>query len=193
MYRTQMPSPDVRPNRRHVRSCRYRRRQRRLLDPQPSRRITVAGRAANARSDAVRRVSYLPAGRATHGRAGRGGKIEIISSVHAELAVPRSAAYNMAKAAMTHLGATMAGELAAHRINVNVILPGWIDTPENAPGTQEEMREAVSVPWGRLGTPDDIGGVVAFLVGPDADYITGSTLRWMVAIRRGACRGVAPL
>lgn len=110
---------------------------------------------------------------------GRGGKIVIISSVHAELAVPRSAAYNMAKAAITHLGATMAGELAAHRINVNVILPGWVDTPgERTWNTEEQIREAGKrLPWGRLGTPDDIGGVVAFLVGPDADYITGSTLR----------------
>ena len=110
---------------------------------------------------------------------GRGGKIVIISSVHAELAVPQSAAYNMAKAAVTHLGATMAAELAAHRINVNVILPGWIDTPgERTWSTEEEIQSGGKlIPWGRLGTPEDIGGVVAFLVGSDADYITGSTLR----------------
>lgn len=110
---------------------------------------------------------------------GGGGKIVIISSVHAELPVPQSAAYNMAKAAVTHLGGTMAAELAQHHINVNIILPGWIDTPgERTWSTEDEIREGgKKLPWGRLGTPEDIGGVVAFLVGPDADYITGSTLR----------------
>jgi glucose 1-dehydrogenase len=110
---------------------------------------------------------------------GGGGKIVIISSVHAELAVPNSAAYNMAKAAVTHFGATLAAELTAHRINVNVVLPGWIDTPgERTWSTEEELREGGKrLPWGRLGTPEDIGGVVAFLVGPDADYVTGATLR----------------
>ncbi len=112
-------------------------------------------------------------------RQGRGGKIVIISSVHAELPVPTSAAYNMAKAAINHLGRTLAAELTGDHINVNVINPGWIDTPgERAFYSEQQIREGGKrLPWGRLGTIEDIGKAVAFLAGDDADYITGSTLR----------------
>lgn len=112
-------------------------------------------------------------------RQGGGGKIVIISSVHEELAVPRSAAYNMSKAAVNHLCRTMAAELAAHRINVNVINPGWIDTPgERQFASEEEIRAGGRrIPWGRLGTPADIAAATAFLVSDEADYVTGATLR----------------
>ena len=65
------------------------------------------------------------------------------------------------------------------RINVNVIAPGWIDTPgERAFYTEEELKEnGRLLPWGRLGTVDDIGNAVAFLASDDADYITGTILR----------------
>lgn len=110
---------------------------------------------------------------------GSGGKIVIISSIHAELPVPGSAAYNMAKAAINHLAATMAGELARARINVNAINPGWIDTPgERAFATEEDIRRgARRIPWGRLGTAREIGRCAVFLASEDADYITGSVLR----------------
>ena len=110
---------------------------------------------------------------------GAGGKIIIISSIHAELPFARSAAYNMAKAAINHLAATMANELARQHINVNVINPGWIDTPgERAFATEEELaRGGRRIPWGRLGTPHDIGRSAAFMASDDADYITGSCLR----------------
>ncbi|HMO57138.1 MAG TPA: SDR family oxidoreductase [Roseiflexaceae bacterium] len=110
---------------------------------------------------------------------GGGGKIIIISSVHAEKPVASSAAYNMGKAAINHLGATMASELAAARINVNVINPGWIDTPGERAFYSEEQIQAggAKMPWGRLGTPRDIGRSVVFLASDDADYITGSVLR----------------
>ena len=73
----------------------------------------------------------------------------------------------------------MSAELAPYRINVNMINPGWIDTPgERQFVTEEQMREGGKrIPWGRLGTPDDIGRAVAFLASDDADYITGATLR----------------
>jgi glucose 1-dehydrogenase len=112
--------------------------------------------------------------------AGRpGGKIVIISSILEELPAPGSGAYNMAKAAINHLGRTMAAELACHRINVNMVNPGWIDTPgERRYASQEELAAAgARIPWGRLGTPEDVGQVVAFLVSDEADYVTGATLR----------------
>ena len=106
------------------------------------------------------------------------GKIIIISSVHQAIAVPTSAAYNMAKAAINHLGRTMAAELAEHHINVNIINPGWIDTPgERKYFTEEELAEgAKKMPWKRLGTAEEIGKGVVYLASDDADYITGSTL-----------------
>jgi glucose 1-dehydrogenase len=108
-----------------------------------------------------------------------GGKIVIISSILAEMPAAGSAAYNMAKAAINHLGRTMAAELARYHINVNMVNPGWIDTPgERQFATEEQLREGGKrIPWGRLGTPEEIGKAVAFLASDDAEYITGATLR----------------
>jgi len=110
---------------------------------------------------------------------GGGGKIVFISSVHAEMPYARSVAYNAAKAGLNQMAATMAVELLPHRINVNLIEPGWIDTPgERLTFGEERMRQvAPTLPWGRLGTPEDIGRAAAFLASDDADYITGSILR----------------
>lgn len=107
------------------------------------------------------------------------GKILITGSVLQEVPFPTSAPYNMAKAAVNHFGRTLAAELAPHRINVNVINPGWIDTPgERKFASEEEIRQGGRlIPWGRLGLPNDIGKAAAFLVSDDADYITGATLR----------------
>ena len=108
-----------------------------------------------------------------------GGKIIIISSIVEEISPTNLGAYNMSKAAVNRLGRTMAAELAPYHINVNVVNPGWIDTPgERKFATEEEIQAGGKrVPWGRLGTPDDIGKAVAFLVSEDADYITGTMLR----------------
>ncbi|KPV52176.1 hypothetical protein SE17_17045, partial [Kouleothrix aurantiaca] len=91
---------------------------------------------------------------------------------------PNGAPYNMAKAAINHLARTLAIELAEHRINVNVINPGFIDTPgERAFASEEQIAEwGAALPWGRAGTPRDIGRAAAFLASADADYITGSAL-----------------
>jgi len=109
---------------------------------------------------------------------GIGGKIILIGSVHAEIPVARSGAYNMAKAAINHFSRTLAVELADHRINVNVINPGWIDTPGEREFLSEEriIDVARRLPWGRLGTPWDIGRAAVFLASDDADYITGTSL-----------------
>jgi glucose 1-dehydrogenase len=112
-------------------------------------------------------------------KQGNGGKIVIIGSILQEIPLPTSAAYNMSKAAVNHLARTMAAELAQYRINVNVINPGWIDTPgERKFYSEEAIRESSqNVPWGRIGTPADIAAAVAFLVSDDADYVTGASLR----------------
>jgi glucose 1-dehydrogenase len=109
---------------------------------------------------------------------GGGGKIVFVSSVHAKIPFARSVAYNAAKIGLTHMAKTIAAELLAHRINVNVIEPGWIDTPgEHATfGSELIAQAAPTLPWGRLGTPEDIGRAAAFLCSDDANYITGTEL-----------------
>jgi glucose 1-dehydrogenase len=111
------------------------------------------------------------------GRGG-GGKIVFISSVHARVPYARSVAYNAGKGGLNNLAFTVAAELAPHRVNVNVIEPGWIDTPgEHETFGAEVIRAAgPKLPWGRLGTPEDVGKAAAFLASDDADYITGTAL-----------------
>jgi glucose 1-dehydrogenase len=84
----------------------------------------------------------------------------------------------MAKAAINHFGRTLANELARDRINVNIINPGYIDTPgERKFASEADLeRSARSIPWGRLGTPRDIGRLAVYLCSDDADYISGSAI-----------------
>lgn len=107
-----------------------------------------------------------------------GGSIVVISSPHAVLAIPSTMAYNMAKAAIDHMARTAAIELAPHRIRVNIVHPGWIDTPgERKFFTEEQIAEgAKGLPWKRLGRIDEIGKGVAFMLSDDAEYMTGSTV-----------------
>ena len=109
---------------------------------------------------------------------GGGGKIVFISSCHVKTPYARSVAYNAAKAGLNNMAFTIATELYPHRINVNVIEPGWIDTPgeHEAFGSEAIARAGATLPWGRMGTPEDIGKAAAFLASDDADYITGTAL-----------------
>jgi len=111
--------------------------------------------------------------------AEQGGKIIFISSVHAVRPYAESAAYNAAKAGLNNLAGTAAAELTPYRINVNVIEPGWIDTPGERAMYGDRMveTEGAKLPWGRMGKPQDIGRTAAFLASDDASYITGSVLR----------------
>src|SRR6187401_2009541 len=62
-------------------------------------------------------------------KQGKGGSIVVVSSPHAVIPIPTAMAYNMAKAAIDHMARTAAIELVSHRIRVNLVHPGWIDTP----------------------------------------------------------------
>ncbi len=90
-------------------------------------------------------------------------------------------AYNMAKAAIDHMARTAAIELARYRIRVNVLHPGWIDTPgERKFFTDEQLAQgAEGIPWGRMGTPEEMGRLARFMMSSDCDYMTGSTCSWM--------------
>ena len=109
---------------------------------------------------------------------GQGGAVVVVSSPHAVTAIPRCMAYNMAKAALDQMARTAAVELFAERIRVNLVHPGWTDTPgERKYFTEEELTKAAAVlPWGRLARPEEIARGILFLVDPASDYLTGTTL-----------------
>src|SRR5580698_4347413 len=111
-------------------------------------------------------------------KQGRGGSIVIVSSPHAVLAIPTAMAYNMSKAAIDHMARTAAIELVQYKIRVNIVHPGWIDTPgERKFFSEEQMAVGGSrLPWGRLGKPDEIAKGIAFILSDDAEYMTGSTV-----------------
>jgi len=106
------------------------------------------------------------------------GKIVFISSILARVPNARCIAYSAAKAGLNSMTQTMAVELFEHHINVNAIEPGWIDTPgERQCYSDETMAaEARKLPWGRLGSPEDIGMAAVYLASEDADYVTGTVL-----------------
>jgi glucose 1-dehydrogenase len=109
---------------------------------------------------------------------GGGGSIVLVSSPHAYVPIPRAMAYNMSKAALDQMARTAAIELAEHRIRVNLVHPGWIDTPGERKFASEETlaRAGAKLPWGRMGRPEEIARGVVFLCDPQSDYLTGSAL-----------------
>lgn len=111
-------------------------------------------------------------------RQGEGGAITVVSSPHAVIPIPTAMAYNMAKAAIDHMARTAAIELVGHGIRVNVMHPGWIDTPgERKFFSEEQIQQGgQSLPMGRLGTPEEIAGGILFTLSDAAAYMTGSTL-----------------
>lgn len=123
---------------------------------------------------------------------GKPGKVVFISSVLARVPNARCLAYSAAKAGLNTMMQTMAVELFEHHINVNVIEPGWIDTPgERTHYTDETMAaEARKLPWGRLGTSEDIGKAAVYLCSDDADYVTGTILPVDGGYRLKHCRNV---
>ena len=106
------------------------------------------------------------------------GSIVVVSSPHSYLPIPTAMAYNMAKAAIEMMARTAAIELAEHRIRVNILQPGWTDTPgERKFFTEDQIAAGVqSLPWKRMGTPEEVGRMARLLLSDDADYMTGSAL-----------------
>lgn len=109
----------------------------------------------------------------------RPGKIVNVSSVHDELPFPCFTDYCVSKGGMKMMMRNLAIELAPLGITVNNISPGAIETPMNNDLLEdpEQMKRLLNnIPLGRLGKPEDVAGVAAFLLSADADYMTGSTV-----------------
>jgi 3-oxoacyl-[acyl-carrier protein] reductase len=107
----------------------------------------------------------------------RYGRIINISSVVGQSGNPGQANYVAAKAGIIGLTKAAARELASRNITVNAVAPGYIAT-DMTEQLGDKAREAIvaRIPMGRIGAPQDIGGVVAFLASPAADYITGQVI-----------------
>jgi 3-oxoacyl-[acyl-carrier protein] reductase len=102
------------------------------------------------------------------------GRIINIGSEVVELGNARFANYVSAKAAQLGLTRSWALELASTGITVNLVAPGWIPTERHADATEEELRAySDAVPMKRMGNPDDVAKMVAFLASDAAGFITG--------------------
>jgi glucose 1-dehydrogenase len=112
-------------------------------------------------------------------RAGKGGTIINISSVHEDLPFPGYTPYCAAKGGLRMMCRNMASELAQYNINVVNVGPGAIATPINRATLESaEKTRALeqAIPLNRIGSPEEIASLVAFLSTDQASYITGTTI-----------------
>jgi glucose 1-dehydrogenase len=116
---------------------------------------------------------------ARHMAGDRGGNIIIVSSVHSFRPYPGASAYNGAKAAVNQMAATWAVELAGKGIRVNVLEPGWTDTPGERAFHSEATLAAggAQLLLGRLADADEVARAAVFLASRDSSYVVGSVLR----------------
>lgn len=108
---------------------------------------------------------------------GTRGYIVNVASTYAEVCAVGSSAYCASKAGVRMLTKAMALELGPAGIRVNAVAPGWVRTGMNPLNDAPEVaRLETEIPLGRVGTPEDVASVIAFLVSDDAAYVSGATL-----------------
>jgi NAD(P)-dependent dehydrogenase (short-subunit alcohol dehydrogenase family) len=105
----------------------------------------------------------------------RSGKIISISSIYGRIGAIGDVNYAAAKSGIVGLTKTVARELARYNINVNAIMPGLVDTPLLRGIPEKYLKPMIEeVPLKRIGRPEDIANVVAFLASEDSSYMTGA-------------------
>jgi len=107
----------------------------------------------------------------------RAGRIIGIASIVGATGNPGQANYAAAKAGMVGMTKALAQEVAARGITVNIVAPGFIDTPMTAAlAESQKARLTAAIPLGRLGQPADVAAAVAYLAADEAGWVTGATL-----------------
>ena len=108
-----------------------------------------------------------------------GGRIISFSSSVVGLYQPSYGVYAATKAAVEAMTHILAKEVGKRGITVNAVAPGPVATELFLGGKSDEQVAAIEKtnPFGRLGQPDDIAGVVAFLAGPDGGWVSGQVIR----------------
>ncbi|MCO6452773.1 MAG: SDR family oxidoreductase [Caldilineales bacterium] len=107
-----------------------------------------------------------------------GGSIVNISSVHGALGCPGHSVYAGTKGAINAFTRELAVELLPLHIRANVLAPGTIEVPSYWRKSPDYTREAGNkiVPWGRVGLPEDVGYLAAYLISDLSEFMTGSVL-----------------
>ena len=108
-----------------------------------------------------------------------GGRIINLSNTSVALGLPMYAVYNASKAAVEAFTKTLANEFRGKNITVNAVAPGLTPTIQFFNGKDDDqiVHYAGMAPLERLGTPEDVANLVAFLAGPDGGWVNGQTIR----------------
>lgn len=105
------------------------------------------------------------------------GRLVYTGSIRGRTGSSHGAHYAAAKAALVGLARSVANEAGAHAVTANVVAPGMIDTRILADWDEEKRAaRAADVPLKRLGTPEDVAGVVSWLASDDASYVSGAVI-----------------